>query len=135
MSTPDALGHLFNIALFAKDSTYDMSRSDRVTFICDQGSSVTFTLQEGINGANMRDLATIEEFHTASAFGGVWTKVTQTASATVTVDNLVAFVTVHSEDLSDGYNTVSMQGTPNVTAVFHDLVHARYPGDLEELKN
>jgi len=137
MAGMEWLGRGGNYIAAASGVHIPMSQAAGVTFFVflDAGTE-TLTLKESIDGASEQNLATITKYYKGPGVGGTWTKVTQSAAATVdpnpddaTNDCIAVFVS--AAELSDGFNCLEMTASAGTcAAVLSDLRVARDPANL-----
>lgn len=132
-----ALGKVCNVIANADGKHIYLGglHGDAVLFITylDAGTQ-EITLKESVSGDSEQNLAVIETAYKAPGTGGTWTDDSQTATATYTHDDATndQFVfTVHSAQLSDGFNCVEVtMNTGTVCAITYDLGNKRIPTNL-----
>lgn len=137
----DGLGRVFNVLLVADGVWVPMNRSAAVSFVCYLGAGDTFTIQEAtaLAGTGNTDLVAIDHYYTSDGIGGVWTKRTQTAAATMVLAGTAGLdcgvFTITGADLSDGFTHLNCTSTGDgtVVAILHDLYVARAPQNLAAL--
>lgn len=131
------LGNTFNVVQTADGVYIDMDNYEYVTFIGYKTGGDTYTITEGTaaGGGTTTSLPKIEEVYTSDGVGGVWTKVTQVASAAhVTTASCVA-ITVRADMLTDGKKFVACTSTSTgtVTAILTGLKVQRNPANLSSV--
>lgn len=133
-----ALGKVCNVIANADGKHIYLGglHGDAVLFITylDAGTQ-SLTLKESVSGSSEQNLAVIDAGYKAPGTGGTWTAVTQTAAATydhsTDATNDCFVFTVHSSELSDGFNCVEVtMGSGTVCAVTYDLGSKRAATNL-----
>lgn len=131
-----ALGNILNVIPAASGVHIPLTHADAVTFVTyeDDGTTI-LTFKQSIDGASEANLAVITTAHKAPGVGGTWTAVTQAAATTFNLasdtTNDCAVVTVHANQLSDGYNCVECTTDGGICiAIIHDLTMKRKPSRL-----
>lgn len=132
----EGLGRLFNVVPIADTADLFVGDCDAVTYICTGND--TFTVQEHqTNGGSGTNLAVITQKYTNSSTAGAaaWVEATQAAGAAVTISSGAVAFTVHTDQLSDGYDYLSCTASSAglVTAILHDLNVQRAPANLRIL--
>lgn len=134
----EALGRVFNTIAVADGVYVPMRNCEAVSFICFLAAGDTFTLVEAKDaaGTSSQNLAIIDQSYGSNGIGGAWTKVTQTAAATLVISTHDCHVfTIDAASLSDTYThiKVTSTGAGTVVAVQHDLISQRTPANLAAL--
>jgi len=127
MSDRLGLGRVFNVIPAASGIHIPMSNAAAVSFVTfeDDGSTI-LTLNESIDGASEQNLVVIDTAHKAPGVGGSWTKITQTAAATIDLaddtTNDAMVVTISASELSDTFNSLEATVDGGICiAIIHDL--------------
>lgn len=141
MASSDGLGRVFNIVAVADGVLVKMRPGTAVTFVGYLATGDTYTVQEAKDsaGTGAQNLAAITRYFNSSGAGGVWSRQTQAAAATVTNDgtanNKCSAFTIRAEQLSDNYTHLkcTSTGAGVVYAIVHDLLVQRTPQNLPAL--
>lgn len=136
----EALGRLINPVAVGDGVYVSLKEASGVTFLCFLAGAVgdTYTLQEAKDaaGTGAQNLVTMDRYYTSNGVGGVWTKRTQAAAATVVTAAAATqngmIVEVEGTELSDGYSYVKLTSTGAglVTPILRDLTVQRAPANL-----
>lgn len=132
------LGHGGNVVAAASGVPISFRDFGAISFLCyeDDGSTIlTLTESTSAAAAGEQNLAVIDRISKGPGVGGTWTEVTQTAAATYDnaddTTNDAFIITVHADELSDGYTHVEATvdgGT--CTAILHAPRLRRRPNNL-----
>lgn len=130
------LGRVFNVIPAASGVQIPLTNAGAVSFVTfeDDGSTI-ITIEESIDGASSQNLAVVDLAYKGPGIGGTWTKITQTAAATLDLaddtTNDASVITIRGRELTDGYNTVEATVDGGIcVAIIHDLYHQVAPEDL-----
>lgn len=134
----EALGRLFNVIAVADGVLVPMKDHGGCTFVCFLAVGDTFTLQEAQDaaGTGAQDLVAITKTYQSNGVGGVWSKVTQAAAATVAITaNDCAVIEIEASRMSTGFThlKVTSTGAGTVVAIPRDLLTQRTPANLAAL--
>ncbi len=140
MSSINPLGRMFNFGRSASGGNVRFSLRDcsGVLFLVDTPAAAsTLVIQEAnaATGGTAQNLAVITEYYTQTS--GVWTRVVQAASATITVSGTPDMVAVFVPQgaLSDGFSYLSPNHSAKpVLAVMADLDVQRRPANLRDVR-
>lgn len=142
MSSILPLGRQYNLTSSVTTTNKRVSLRDcsGIGFVVAGASAATaVTIQEAnaATGGTIQNLATITEYWTQAATGGVWTRVVQAAAATATtVANAGAllYVFVPQGALSDGFTYLAAShATGTIVYLLGDLDVQRTPSNLRDV--
>lgn len=140
MSSINPLGRLMNFGRSASGGNvrFSMRNCSNMIFVVDTPANAsTLVIQEAnaASGGTAQNLAVVTEYWTQT--NGVWTRLTQAASATVTVSgtpDLLAVV-VNQGALSDTFCYLSPNHSAKATeVVMSELDYARKPQNLADVR-
>ena len=139
----EALGRVINVIPVATGKHISLKNASGVTFLLfEDGGAQSTAFTESIAGASEQALTKINHYYASNGIGGVWTR--ETADADATLDNDSTFVKkdtvnfdcaaiyISAADLSDGFDSVEATidaGGPCI-AIVHDLLVQRAPQNL-----
>jgi hypothetical protein len=140
MSSINPLGRAFNFGRSASGGNvrFNLRDCSGIGFLVDTPAAAsTLVVQEAnaASGGTAQNLAVITEYWTQT--NGVWTRVTQAASATITVSGTpdLLWVWVAQGALSDGFSYLSPNHSAKaVNAVMADIDVRRYPPNLRDVR-
>lgn len=142
MSSINPLGRLLNATSSVTTTAKRVNLRDcsGVLFLVVGATAATaVTIQEAnaASGGTAQNLATITEYWTQAATGGVWTRVTQAAAATATTvaaAGAVLAVYIPQGALSDGFSYLTAShATGTIVYVLSDLDVQRWPSNLRDV--
>lgn len=137
------LGRGGNVIPVATGKHIDLSNASGVTFVLYEDAGAQSTdFVESQAGSNGQALAVVNHYYASNGIGGVWTRETADADATLSNDsNFVkkdteafdcAVIYIGADMLSDGFDSVeaTIDGAGICIAIVHDLVVQRAPQNL-----
>jgi thiamine phosphate synthase YjbQ (UPF0047 family) len=133
----DALGRLFNAATSATTAAtaFGLKDAGGATIILIGATSGAATIQEAqdSSGTGAQNLAVFTKYYRQNS--GVWTKVTQSAAATVTAGTGGLLVAeVEASQLSDGYTHITCSHASGSFVILpRDLTVMRKPENLRSV--
>lgn len=137
------LGNGGNVIPVATGKHIDLSNASGVTFILYEDAGAQSTdFKESKAGASEQALTVLNEYWASNGIGGVWTRETADADATLSDDsNFVkkdttafdcAVIYIGADELSDDFDSVeaTIDGAGLCIAIVHDLAVRRAPENL-----
>ena len=133
----EALGRLLNVAPIAAGVAISLKDVSAVTFVCTGNDTFTLTVADTFAGsyATPGNIITRKFTNTATNGTAVWVEATQAASNAVTIASGTVVFHVPCPALPDTKTYIKCTASASglVTAVVHDLIVQRKPGNLPKL--
>jgi len=139
----EALGRVINVIPLATGKHISLKNASGVTFVLyEDAGAQSAVFVESIGGASEQSLEFLNHYYASNGIGGVWTRETADADATLDDDHTFvkkdtilfdcAVIYVGADMLSAGFDSVecTIDGAGICIAFVHELLQQRRPDNL-----